>query len=322
MFERFTERARRSIFFARYEASALFTPKITTEELLLGILREDKSVAARLGLDAVIAIRKEIEQLAVPEGDRVPTSVDLPLAHETKRALEYAAEEADALQHKMIDSTHLVLGLMRVQGCLAAVLLRKYGLEFEPYRKIVANQLSDAEVRTRPLERAAAWHQPQPVVPLAAALGSKIEALQQLVDNTAARLSDADFFGDQRLKRKPDPRKPWTRKEALGHLIDWAMAHQQWVTAALLDSKLTAAEYPRDDAAAIQGYAEFSWTETVDLWVLLNRLLIHVLLRVPEDKIDVACRIGIATPVPLTALIDAYVEHCQDMVGQILARLD
>jgi hypothetical protein len=319
LFERYTEHARRSIFFARYEASALFTSEITTEELLLGILREDKTVASRVGLDALIAIRKELEQLALPqrERERVPTSVDLPLSHKSKRALEYAAEEADALRHKMIDSAHLILGLMRVEGCLAAQLLRKHGLEYEQYRKIVANQLSEAELRTRPLERPAEWHQAEPVAPRAASFQPKIQALQQLVDSTAARLQDSDSYGDQRLKRKL-----WTRKEALGHLIDWAMAHQQWLTRALLDSKVTAAEYPREEAPAIQHYAEYSWKETVDLWVLLNRLLIHVLLLVPEDKLDVPCRIGIAEPVPLVELMDAYIEHCQDIVGQILARLD
>jgi hypothetical protein len=317
MFERYTEHARRSIFFARHEASTLFTPKITTEELLLGILREDKTVASRLGFDAVNAIRKEIEQVSAPEGERVPTSVDLPLAHESKRALHFAAEEADALQHKMIDSPHLLLGLLRVEGCLAATLLRKHGLEYEPYRMIVAKQLSEAELRTRPLERAAAWHQAESVAARATALQPRIEALQQLVDSTAARLQDSDSYGDQRLKRKP-----WTRKEALGHLIDWAMVHQQWLTRALLDSKLTAAEYPREEAPRIQHYAEHSWKETADLWVLLNRLLAHVLQRVPEDKLDVPCRIGIAEPVTLTKLMDTYIEHCRDIVGQVLARLN
>lgn len=319
MFERYTERARRSIFFARYEASALFTSEITAEELLLGILREDKTLVARLGFDTLIAIRKELEQLALPQGEheRVPTSVDLPLSHESKRVLEYAAEEADALQHKTIDSPHLVLGLMRVEGCLAAQLLRKHGLEYEQYRKSVANQMPEAELRTRPLERAAEWHQAEALAPRAASFQPTIQALQQLVDNTAARLRDSDSYGDQRLKRKP-----WTRKEALGHLIDWAMAHEQWLTRALLESRLTAAEYPREEAPAIQHYAEYSWKETVDLWVLLNRLLIHVLLRVPEKKLSVPCRIGIAAPVSLAKLVDAYIEHYQDILGQILARLD
>jgi ATP-dependent Clp protease ATP-binding subunit ClpC len=89
-------------------------------------------------LDALIAIRKELEQLAPQKGPHVPTSVDMPLSHETKRTLEYATEEADALQQTMIDTPHLVLGLLRIEGCLAAKLLRNQGLEYEPYRAIVA----------------------------------------------------------------------------------------------------------------------------------------------------------------------------------------
>jgi len=54
----------------------------------------------------------------------------------------------------------------------------------------------------------------------------------------------------------------------------------------------------------------------------LNRLLLRVLLRVPEDRTGVPCRIGIiAAPVPLAKLMDAYVEHCEDIVGQFLAHL-
>ncbi len=72
---------------------------------------------------------------------------------------------------------------------------------------------------------------------------------------------------------------------------------------------------------AVQHYADFSWQRTVNLWVLLNRLLIHVLARIPEDKLAVECRIGIADPIPLAQLVERYVAHCEDIVGQILARL-
>ena len=53
----------------------------------------------------------------------------------------------------------------------------------------------------------------------------------------------------------------------------------------------------------------------------LNRLLVHVLLWIPEEKAGAPCRIGIADPVPLTALVARYVERSQDIVGQIAARL-
>jgi hypothetical protein len=59
----------------------------------------------------------------------------------------------------------------------------------------------------------------------------------------------------------------------------------------------------------------------VDLWVSLNRFLIHILAQIPEDKLSLMCRIGIGEPIPLSKLIERYVEHCTDVVGQILARL-
>lgn len=92
---------------------------------MLGIFREDKTVAAHLGSGAVAAIRNEIEQIA-PKRQKVSTSVDLPLSHTLKRALAFAAEEAGRLNHRHIDSSHLVLGLLREEDSLAAKLLRKY----------------------------------------------------------------------------------------------------------------------------------------------------------------------------------------------------
>src|SRR5271156_4028016 len=128
-----------------------------------------------------------------------------------------------------------------------------------------------------------------PVAPQASWPQPTISKLQQLVDNTAPRLREfADSYGNQRLQRKP-----WTRKETLGHLIERAMVHHQWVTWALMESKLRAAGYPDEATVAVQRYSDFPWAETVDLWVSLNRLLIHYLLRVPESKLNVTCRIGL-----------------------------
>src|SRR6202140_4779469 len=94
MFERYTEKARRVIFFARYEASQFGSAQIETEHLLLGVLREDKALANRFLRSAatVESIRQQIEELATRSG-KVSTSVDLPLSHESKRVLAYAAEE-------------------------------------------------------------------------------------------------------------------------------------------------------------------------------------------------------------------------------------
>jgi hypothetical protein len=138
MFERYTEKARRTIFFARYEASQFGSLYITTEHLLLGLLREDKALANRfLGSHAAVeSIRKQIEGHTAP-GEKVPTSVDLPLSHELRRVLAYGTEEAERLNHKHIGTEHLLLGLLREENCFAAKLLHEQGLSLESVREQV-----------------------------------------------------------------------------------------------------------------------------------------------------------------------------------------
>jgi hypothetical protein len=135
MFERYTETARRTIFFGRYEASQFGSPYIETEHLLLGLLREDKALANRfLRSDATPeSIRKQIERHTAP-GEKVSTSVDLPLSHTCKRVLTSAADEAERLNHKHIGTEHLLLGLLREEECLAAQLLREQGLTLNSVR--------------------------------------------------------------------------------------------------------------------------------------------------------------------------------------------
>jgi ATP-dependent Clp protease ATP-binding subunit ClpC len=103
MFERYTEKARRVIFFARYEASQFGSPYIETEHLLLGLLRDDKALARRfLPPQATVeSIRGQIEAHSTIR-EKVSTSVDVPLSDESKRVLNYAAEEAERLSHKQM----------------------------------------------------------------------------------------------------------------------------------------------------------------------------------------------------------------------------
>ena len=79
-------------------------------------------MAMRVGIGALESIRSELEKAAPPKEKRIATSVDMPLNQESRRALTYAAEEAERLNHKLIDATHLALGLLRVEDSLAAKL--------------------------------------------------------------------------------------------------------------------------------------------------------------------------------------------------------
>lgn len=140
MFERYTEKARRVIFFARYEASHFGSPYIETEHLLLGLLREDKALSNRFlrSHASVESIRKQIEEHTLP-GEKVSTSVDLPVSNESKRVLAYADEEAQRLGHKHIGTEHLLLGLLREEKCFAAEILHERGLRLSAVREQLAH---------------------------------------------------------------------------------------------------------------------------------------------------------------------------------------
>jgi ATP-dependent Clp protease ATP-binding subunit ClpC len=140
MFERYTEKARRVIFFARYEASQFGAPAIEPEHLLLGLMREDKTLTARFLARAQTSlenIRKEIEGRA-PLREKISTSVELPLAPETKRVLAFAHEESDRLQHRHIGTEHLLLGLLREERSMAAEILYERGLRLNAVREEVS----------------------------------------------------------------------------------------------------------------------------------------------------------------------------------------
>lgn len=137
MFERYTEKARRVIFFARYEASHFGSPYIETEHLLLGILREDKWISMRaIPNYSAESIRQEIEKATLSR-EPVATSIDLPLSNESKRVLAYAAEEAERLNHRHIRSEHLLLGVLREEPCFAARLLKERGVTLESARSAI-----------------------------------------------------------------------------------------------------------------------------------------------------------------------------------------
>ena len=153
MFERYTEKARRVIFFARYEASQFGSPTIETEHLLLGLLREDKALASRFlrSAAAIESIRQQIEQ-HTQKLEKVSTSVDLPLSHESKRVLAYAAEEAERMNHKHIGTPHLLLGLLREDGNFAASLLKERGLKLALAREeVLRSDLDSPETPAQPV---------------------------------------------------------------------------------------------------------------------------------------------------------------------------
>jgi uncharacterized protein YbbC (DUF1343 family) len=150
MFERYTDKARRVIFFARYEASMFGALGIEPEHLLLGLLREDRELASRLFPHASVdSIRKEIEGRS-PLREKIATSVELPLSPETKRCLHYAHEESESLKHAYIGTEHLLLGLLREEQSMAAEILYERGLRLNQVREAIAKHSDAALISEKP----------------------------------------------------------------------------------------------------------------------------------------------------------------------------
>jgi len=145
MFERYTERARRVLFFARYEASQLGSISIETEHLLLGLIREGKGLTSRIFSRSHLSlenIRKEIEGRTVFR-EKVSTSVEIPFSTETKRVLQFAAEEADRLLHNYIGTEHLLLGILREERSAASIVLSEKGMRLNTVREDIVQLLNE-----------------------------------------------------------------------------------------------------------------------------------------------------------------------------------
>ncbi len=154
MFERYTERARRVLFFARYEATQLGSTSIETEHLLLGLIREGKGLTSRIFARSHLSlesIRKEIEGRTVFR-EKVSTSVEIPFSTETKRVLQFAAEEADRLLHTYIGTEHLLLGILREERSVAASILYEKGMRLASVREDIVQLLNEKTAPTRPKE--------------------------------------------------------------------------------------------------------------------------------------------------------------------------
>jgi len=241
----------------------------------------------------------------------------MPLSQESAKVLSHAAEESQRLRQNFISTSHLVLGLLHEPQSLGAQCLSQYGVELEAHRKIAIATTADEEQQDPMMESRRALlgrlrqAEARPT-PKASSLSATIDAISRQLDLELAQLDP-----DQRLKRKS-----WTRKEAMGHLIDLATAHHQWLARALTEPVLTVAGYPSEEWVTAQSYADYGWHELLSLWIMINRLLMHVIAQVPEEKLKLRVRIGIADPVPLSAVIERYMADCEDLVGQILAKLE
>jgi ATP-dependent Clp protease ATP-binding subunit ClpC len=146
VFERFTERARQVVVLAQDEARALKHNYIGTEHILLGLLRMEEGLAARVleSLDITVEeVRAQIARI-IGQGDEVTTG-QIPFTPRAKKVLDLSRREAVSLKHNYIGTEHILLGLVRENEGVASRILLDFDADAEKIRNAVVRMLSGGE---------------------------------------------------------------------------------------------------------------------------------------------------------------------------------
>jgi len=256
-FERFTERARKTLQFAQEEAQHLNHNYIGTEHILLGLVREGDGVAARvlnnLGIE-LNKVRSAVEFI-IERGDRVVTG-EIGLTPRAKRVIELAVDEARRLNHHYIGTEHLLLGLVREGEGVAAGVLEGLGVSLEKVRAQVIEVLKSSsgyaanptagftEEKTPLAVRASTGREPaiamlrtlfdysiwarDQLLPLVEALGEEerkkedSKGVYGSIHNTLAHMAQSEWLWIERCKGESPMRLPKGEDfPTLTALIDW-----------------------------------------------------------------------------------------------------
>src|SRR5437868_589321 len=167
VFERFTERARQVVVLAQDEARALKHNYIGTEHILLGLLREEEGLAARVleSLDITVEeVRAQVARI-VGQGDEVTTG-QIPFTPRAKKVLELSLREALSIGHNHIGTEHILLGLVRENDGVAARIMLELGADAKRVREEVLAVLGPLPVAADvdPGGRARRWRRPRAAV--------------------------------------------------------------------------------------------------------------------------------------------------------------
>ena len=150
-FEKFSERARRVLTSAQEEAQNLNHNYIGTEHILLGLIREEEGVAAKVLTNLGISLTKvrSAVEFIIGRGEKASTG-EIGLTPRAKRVIELAIDEARHLSHNYIGTEHILLGLLHEGEGVAAGVLDSFGLTIEQARTEVSNVLSQGASRAKP----------------------------------------------------------------------------------------------------------------------------------------------------------------------------
>ena len=158
MFEKFTEKARRVMFFARYEASQFGSESIQSGHLLLGLLRESEKTSTnlleRMGVQVNTLRERLVAALTSKDKKVVPssTSIDIPMEEEVKRILQHATAESTKLNHKHVGAEHLLLGMLKEDQSLAGRLLKEGGADLIAAKEILLEATKEEKIAKKKKE--------------------------------------------------------------------------------------------------------------------------------------------------------------------------
>jgi hypothetical protein len=136
-----------------------------------------------------------------------------------------------------------------------------------------------------------------------------------ILDTTPQRLA---AISDEDAANRSGPGR-WAPKEILGHLIDSAGNNHQRFVRAQLSPSVDSPGYDQENWVAVQNYAAEPWPDLIQLWLLFNKHLLHVMRTVREDALDTPISIRGDAPVPLSHVMIDYVRHLEHHLKQILS---
>jgi len=273
MWQRFTERARKVIFYAQEEAQKFGDGYVSTEHLLLGLVREPDSLAAQV-IEAMGVSRNQIlaeVEKQLPSADSTP-GMDMTLTPRAKRVIDLSYDEARNLNNNYIGTEHLLLGLIREGDGLAGRVLAKVGMRIEQTRKqVLSQQIAADRPRSAPVEQMKAprtyvWDEFAEVTQQTIRLADEMAKAQGALDVTPyyllkALLAQEDSVATRALQKiNVDPAQ-------LDSVLE---ANQSWAEGA---PSITLSPYARQVVDRTTGEASSLGQETVGLEALLLGLV-------------------------------------------------
>ena len=112
----------------------------------------------------------------------------------------------------------------------------------------------------------------------------------------------------------------WSPREELGHLIDSAINNHVRIVCASIEPEFHGPSYAQNDWVLAHGYRDMPWLTVVEYWLHQNTLLVTILERLSEAKLQTPCFVGGTEPVTLSFLVEDYILHAQHHIDHLLRR--